>query len=134
MTLTDLCGYLKNWFELGGRSGVFTISDGTIDLDYLREGQYFRITGSIFNDGVYQYPPSDLKDETFDGTIWALAIPPAVLELRDKIDAWENDNAKALTSPYQSESFGGYSYTMKGGDSFSWREAFAADLRRWRKI
>lgn len=132
MTLTDLCQECKNWFEIEKHSGTFSVEGGTIELDFLDEGQYFRIIGSKFNDGVYQYHSECLKDEQFNGAIWALAIPKAFLKLVDKITEFEETNEKILNSPYQSESFGGYSYSKPSG--FSFKDVFKSDLNRWRKI
>lgn len=131
--------HLKNWFVLPGgvRCGTYTVENGSITLPFLLEGQHFRIVGSVFNDGVYQYPPSGLTDETFYGAVWALAVPREVVELAGEIEAWNKKNAAAVTGPYQSESFGGYSYTLKnssGGGSVCWQSAFASRLNQWRKI
>ena len=64
--LTAICAELRNWFVVpnGVHIQAYTISGGSIaPLDFLQEGQYFRIIGSVFNDGVYQYPAADLTDE-----------------------------------------------------------------------
>lgn len=114
--------------------GTFKIEKGNIELPFLFEGQYFRIVGSVFNDGVYQYPVNTLKDETFNGAIWTLAIDPTLLAVVSEIEEWEKENKKAVESPYQSESFGGYSYTLKEGQNVSWKTAFKDRLNRWRKI
>lgn len=131
--------HLKNWFVLPGgvRCGTYTVENGSITLPFLLEGQHFRILGSVFNDGVYQYPPSGLTDETFYGTVWALAVPREVVELAGEIEAWNQKNGAAVTGPYQSESFGGYSYTLKTGSvggGVCWQSAFASRLNQWRKI
>lgn len=113
----------------------------------LQEGQYYRIIGSIFNDGVHKYGDADLTNErTTQCTVWAMAVPPAVVQLANDIAAW---NALYGTvdsvnmSPYTSESFGGYSYSKSGGGSSSgangssggnWRAAFSDRLNKWRKI
>ena len=142
--LTELCQELKNWFVLKKYAGAFKIENGNITADFLAEGQYYRIIGSIFNDGVHQYPSNNLIDEDFNGAVWALAIPAAVVQLSEDIDAWEKEYAgagSAAMSPFQSESFGGYSYS-KGGASTAnggsanggWVTAFASRLNRWRKI
>ena len=71
--LTEICAELRNWFVVpdGVHIGTYTISGGSIaPLDFLQEGQYFRIIGSVFNDGVHQYPASDLTDETFHGAVY----------------------------------------------------------------
>jgi len=140
MTMTDLCAELKNYFCLAKYFDVFTISAGNLLLysELLTEGQYFRIVGSAKNDGVYQYPTSDLKDEVFEGAVWAMAIPPSVIALQADISEWEDKNASIVDSPYQSESFGGYSYSTKSGtgasSAYTWRDHFAARLKPWRKI
>ena len=131
---------IRNWFTVDGgiHSGTFTIKDGGITLPFLADGQYFRICGSVFNDGLHQYNVLDLTDETFTGTIWALAIPKAVIELADEIQKWQEKNGEASVSPYQSESFGGYSYSKatdaETGGAVTWQSAFKQQLSAWRKI
>lgn len=131
---------IRNWFIVDGgiHSGTFTIKDGGITLPFLADGQYFRICGSVFNDGLHQYPATDLVDEEFSGAIWELAIPPAVVDLADEIGAWQEKNGEASASPYQSESFGGYSYSKAtdsvSGGAVTWQSAFKKQLSAWRKI
>ena len=131
---------IRNWFPVKGGiySGTFTIKDGGITLPFLADGQYFRICGSVFNDGLHQYPATDLVDEEFSGAIWELAIPPAVVDLADEIGAWQEKNGEASASPYQSESFGGYSYSKAtdsvSGGAVTWQSAFKKQLSAWRKI
>ena len=131
---------IRNWFPVKGgiRSGTFTIKDGGITLPFLADGQYFRICGSVFNDGLHQYNVLDLIDETFNGTIWALAIPKAVIELADEIGKWQEKNGEAASSPFSSESFGGYSYSKstdaETGGAVTWQSAFKRQLSAWRKI
>lgn len=139
--LTELCRELKNWFEQKKKFGEFTIEGGTIEIVSMQDGQYFRILGSVFNDGVYQYPVSDLTDETFNGEIWFLAIPKEVVDLSREIDNWKEKYQSvdgASMSPFTSESFGGYSYTKStnkdGSSDASWQSAFASRLNAWRKI
>ena len=131
---------IRNWFPVKGGiySGTFTIEDGGITLPFLANGQYFRICGSLFNDGLHQYPADGLVDETFNGTIWALAIPKAVIELADEIGKWQEKNGEAASSPFSSESFGGYSYSKatdaETGGAVTWQSAFKQQLGAWRKI
>ena len=131
---------IRNWFPVKGGiySGTFTIEDGGIALPFLANGQYFRICGSLFNDGLHQYPADGLVDETFNGTIWALAIPKAVIELADEIGKWQEKNGEAASSPFSSESFGGYSYSKatdaETGGAVTWQSAFKKQLSAWRKI
>ena len=130
---------IRNWFPVKGGiySGTFTIKDGGITLPFLADGQYFRICGSVFNDGLHQYNVLDLIDETFTGTIWALAIPKAVIELAAEIEAWETKNGEAASGIYQSESFGGYQYSKQtasdGGQLTVW-SVFRKRLNQWRKL
>ena len=137
MDLTNLCAELRNYFETEKRFGTFTISDGSISpSNFLQDGQYFRIVGSVFNDGVYRYPAHDLVDETFKGAVWAMNVPPAVVELLQKIQEFEAATANAPTA-YTSESFGGYSYTKatdENGLPVGWRSVFKSELNRWRKL
>ena len=143
MTIADLCAEIRNYFEKSKVFGKFRIEDGVLDFSDIQTGQFFRIVGSVFNDGVYVYPASGLVDEEFDGAVWLMAVPPAVLDLLEEINEWLTDPKiiEAMSRPYQSESFGGYSYTKASGGSngvgdgsISWQSHFAARLNRWRKI
>ena len=133
--------HLKNWFVVPGgiRSGIYTIANGEIELPFLQNGQYYRICGSVFNDGLNRYgdPGSILTDETFNGTVWALAVPNAVVRLADDIAEWQNKNGEAVASPFNSESFGGYSYTKATdsttGAQATWETVFRARLNPYRK-
>ena len=131
---------IRNWFPVKGgiHSGTFTIKDGGITLPFLADGQYFRICGSVFNDGLHQYNVLDLIDETFNGTIWALSIPQPIIDLANEIQEWQDKNADALSSPYSSESFGGYSYSKatnsETGGAETWQSHFKQQLSAWRKI
>ena len=138
--LEQVLMHLNNWFLVpcGIHEGTYTIEDGGIALPFLANGQYFRIFGSVFNDGPHQYPASDLKAETFEGTVWALAVPQAVIDLALEIEAWQKKNGEAAYGIYQSESFGGYSYTKitdsVSGGAVTWQSAFRSRLNAWRKL
>lgn len=147
--LTELCQELRNWFDRDHEkwAGNMSIVNGVIYEDgeeiHLLDGQYFRIIGSLLNDGVYQYPERTLNDETFIGSVWSMGIPPAVIDLANEIEQWVRDNANVINSPYASESFGGYSYTLKdsgnsasngSGNPMNWKTFFADRLDRWRKL
>ena len=137
MDLTNLCAELRNYFETEKRFGTFTISGGSISpSDFLQDGQYFRIVGSVFNDGVHRHPAHGLTDETFDGAVWAMAVPPAVIELLQKIQEFEAATANSPTT-YISESFGGYSYTKAtdaNGLPVGWKTVFKNEWHKWRKL
>lgn len=137
MDLTNLCAELRNYFETKKRFGTFTISGGSISpSDFLQDGQYFRIVGSVFNDGVHRHPAHDLTDETFDGAVWAMAVPPAVIDLATEIEEY-NKSDVGKPSPYISENFGGYGYTKATGSNgkvLTWKSVFADALNRYRKL
>ena len=145
--LTQICQYLRNWFELDHLSGRFMVNGGTMTFEDgsalpLLTNQYYRVIGSVFNDGVHVFGTETLTDEpSFYGAIWPMAVPPVVVELANDVQAWVKANSGVLQSPYQSESFGGYSYSLKSGDAsegayggLSWASQFAARLAPWRKI
>ena len=128
---------LNNWFLVpdGVHAGEFTVQGGQLTLPFLQTGQYFRVGGSVFNDGLHQYPVADLTDETFTGSVWALAVPKAVIELAEEIDAWQTKNGDS--GPFTSESFGGYSYskaTNASGMAVGWQDVFKSRLNDWRRI
>ena len=143
LILTEVCEYLNNYFWEKKISGNFTISDGAIDASGLKEGQYFRIVGSTFNDGVHVYPANDLKDEEFNGSVWAMAVPQAVIAIVSDISEWQtkygNVNSEAM-SPFASESFAGYSYSKSGsgnangGSNITWQDVFGGRLNKYRKL
>ena len=138
--LEQVLMHLKNWFLVPGgiHEGTYTIEDGGITLPFLANGQYFRICGSVFNDGLHQYPTGDLKTETFDGAVWAMAVPQAVIDLAVEIEEWQKKNGDASVSPYQSESFGGYQYSKAtdsaSGGAVTWQSAFRSRMNAWRKL
>lgn len=138
--LEQVLRHLNNWFLVEIHEGTFTVENGSITLPFLLPNQYFRIVGSVFNDGLHQYPAVDLTDETFTGSVWALAVPKAVIDLSVEIEAWQEKNGEAVASPYQSESFGGYSYTKASGGKADtsvvtcWQDAFRGRLNNWRKL
>ena len=134
--------HLKNWFVVprGVHEGIYTIENSTLELPFLQNGQYYRICGSVFNDGLHKYGDTadKLQNETFTGTVWALAIPKAVIDLSGKIDEWQLKNGDAVASPYSSESFGGYSYTKATdaatGAAATWESVFRSQLNPYRKM
>lgn len=139
--LEQVLTHIHNWFQVGVYPGTYTIEDGGVTLPFLQDGQYFRIVGSLFNDGLHQYGPAMelLQDETFDGAVWALAVPKSVVELAGEIAAWQEKYGAIIESPYTSESFGGYSYSKASGagdstGSGGWQSAFRARLNPHRKL
>ena len=136
--LTELCAELRNYFVVEIHEGRFTINGGKIaPLDFIQENQYFRIVGSVFNDGVHQNTADlVLTDEIFSGAVWSMAVPPSVVDLAAEIKKY-NESDEAKPSAYQSESFGGYSYskaTDENGAPIGWKKVFASRLNKYRRI
>lgn len=50
-----LCAETHNYHDEDRVIGDYTIENGIISLPFLVDGQFFRIVGSKFNDGVYIY-------------------------------------------------------------------------------
>ena len=146
---------IHNYFIKKPNPGTYTIDNGVISpIPALKEGQRFWLVGSDLNDGVYTYhetgirndddtAAAGLQDETWSGTVCALAVPPAVIALSAEIKSWVATYGEAVNSPYQSESvIGVYSYTLASGgkgangetEPITWQSKFANQLNRWRRI
>lgn len=148
--LTEICANIKNYFLRSDSDIVrrtFDIRSGVVPLDTLLEGQYFRVVGSILNDGVWQNTTEDLANlraETFTGEIWSMSVPRDFEQLCEDISAWraKNESLDSLNmSPFSSESFGGYSYSKgsaggseSGGNGVTWQNQFRARLNTYRRI
>ena len=151
--LRQMCEYIHNYFISETNSGTYTISGGAfVDFPAMKEGQRFLIAGSDLNDGIYTYHSAGIKndddsagaglaDEVFSGAICGLAVPPQFIALSAEINAWVGKYGDVITSPYQSESFGGYSYTRASGSgggggasAAGWEDVFASRMNRWRKV
>lgn len=145
----EICAEIKNYFayEDDRHIGDWVISSGTISpvIDFPTD--YIRIVGSRLNDGVHKVSDlveNPLQDEEFHGAIWIMSPPAAFLALVEEIKAWQDANGKidsALMSPFQSESFGGYSYSKASGSGTSgassiptWKSMYASRLNMYRRI
>lgn len=151
--LEKVCNHVHNYFTSAAVPGMYTISDGALTLDFLKEGQRFHIVGSDLNDGVYTWHqsgikndddngPAELQDETFGGSILPMAVPRDFLQLVEEIAAWVDEYGSKVLSPYQSENvIGVYSYTKAGtgsgnaggSSSPTWESVFASRLNPYRK-
>lgn len=144
--LTEICGYLKNWFDGDIYRGSIKVSEGVISCDgeeiTIDPGQYFYLAKPDYKLGVYEYGVDELKDREFDGAVCFMDIPDDVLDLAKDITDWMAEYSvvgSPALSPYQSESFGGYSYSKSGGSgdsglSGSWVNVFGGRLSRHKKI
>jgi hypothetical protein len=136
--LNEICAELRNYFVSDIHNGTFEIVGGKITpLDFIQENQYFRIVGSVFNDGVYKNTADlELTNEVFCGAVWSMAVPPSVVDLAAEIKKY-NESDEAKPSAYNSESFGGYSYTKatdSNGVPLDWKKVFASRLNKYRRI
>lgn len=126
--LTEICAHLKNYFDYSRFYGDISISGGAvscrgvqIDMD---EGQYFALFRPHYCLGIFRYG-DELEDRTVkNGSVWLMDIPPAIFAAIEWAEKWNELNGgadSAANSPFQSESFGGYSYskgsTYKDADS-----------------
>lgn len=142
--LEQVLDHIHNYFYTGAViTDTFTISGGQIQIDELQNGQYYHITGSVFNDGIHQYPASEgeLTDETFSGTIYPMAVPKTMLNIVNEIEAWVEEYGTVMNSPYQEERVVNvyeYKRATTGryvGDSQSdWQTIFKKRLNAWRKV
>lgn len=139
----QICAEVKNYFvqrDVDIHAGNYTIANGEISpIPFVRVGQYYRIVGSALNDGVYQRGVDDLQliDEEFDGAIWSMKVPKEFVDLCKEISDWETANANALSGPYQSESFAGYSYSKgssASGGAYGWQDQFRSKLNAYRRL
>lgn len=150
--LTEICAYLRNYFDRGQPKyyGRFSVENGELipangeDLG-LQQGQYYRIVGSVFNDGVWKYGTDTLSDENwFTGSVWLMAVPPELESIAEDVSSWLEKNGAVDSenmSPFSSESFSGYSYTkaqgyasVGGGMLNGWQSVYGQRLNRWKKL
>lgn len=146
--LDEILAYLKNYFVIDKLFGDFVIENGCIryangEEVSLKNGQYFRVIGGM-NSGIYQHfddtPIDFVTDEAFNGAIWRLAIPQDLISIADEMAAWREKYERIgepAMSPYQSESYNGYSYTKQTPSNGSVGMLFTIygkTLARYRKI
>lgn len=150
--LQEVLEEINNWFvPKSAKLVTYTIENGMISPSFgADEGDRFLVCMSRRNDGVYTWhangitndddtEAAGLRDETFAGTIRVCSVPPALLALSGEISQWVETYSEQLNSPLQSESFNGYSYTLKSGAAnggsgpLSWRDVFGSKLDRWRR-
>ena len=65
--LERILDHLHNYFVVSGgvHAGEYVINSSALDVDFLQSGQYYRIVGSVFNDGIHKYGDTNehLTDE-----------------------------------------------------------------------
>lgn len=146
MKLTEICADIKNYFcyEKDIHIGDFSIVNGQISPHLDLPTDYIRIVGSRKNDGVHCL--TDTADELIDegefhGSVWIMSPPADFLALAQEISDWRDKNCgidSLAMSPFNSENFGGYSYSKSGGASggegANWQAAYRSRLNIYRRI
>lgn len=125
---------INNFFERTSEYGFYAVSENSVSTvrgDY-KAGQYVRIMESLFNDGVYKIETvgtgsiklaGTLVAEEFCGYIVGLAIPPEMVALSEKVEAYSH-------AGIASESIPNYSVTYLAQDGLS---AYKTELAPYRK-
>lgn len=139
--INEICLEIKNFFtkEEDKHIGDFSIVNGQLapSLD-IEPTRLIRIVGSAYNDGVH-YSNELLNDEEFHGGVWVMSPPPDFLNLCEEIEKWQDKNGAVdsiAMSPFNSESFGGYSYTKatsESNNSTDWKTAYKSRLNIYRR-
>jgi hypothetical protein len=149
--LNEICAEIRNYFTYPNDKhiGDYEIVGGILVPSIDIPTDFIRIVGSHKNDGVHKRGANGtftLNDEAkFHGTVWVMSPPSDFLALVAEIEAWQAKNGgvnSQAMSPFNSESFGGYSYSKSGGSSgsgssssgASWKDAYASRLNIYRRI
>lgn len=143
--LSDICASIRNYFTYDSdkHPGTYKVQGGVLvpSVEFLTD--YYAIFGSRKNNGVHK-TTDVLKDEgEFKGSVWIMSVPDDFLALAEEIKAWQTKygslESEAM-SPFNSESFGGYSYSKGSGGNgtsgvsgASWQDVFSSRLNRWRR-
>lgn len=143
--LTEICQYLHNYFDYERHYGDISIIGQSVFCDGkeidIESGQYFALFRNRIPLGVFQ--KSELTDKSFTGSVWLMDVPKAITDADAWAETWKANNMAAgseANSVYQSESFGGYSYSKgnnskgKVGASIFDNAQFAAMLAPYRKL
>lgn len=147
--LTQICAKIRNYFTQDADKliGDYSVVEGCLVPSVpLQEGQYYRIVGSVFNDGVHAYNDFLVDETKFHGAVWLMRIPKELIEISEEMQAWMDLYGgvdSVVMSPYQSESFGGYTYSKasagrgdggNGGSQMTVWDAFESKLSIYRKL
>lgn len=150
--LQKVCERIHNYFIYQTYYDTYLIEGGVISPSVpLLDGQRFLIDHSAMNDGVYTWHPDGIRDdddkeevtltdESFTGSVCALAVPQGLIRIVHEINANEEEYGDELNSPFQSESMGSYSYSKASGVSGNtngapwWETTYGGQLDRWRRI
>lgn len=148
--INAILNYLNNYFEdydyIYQVDATFTSNDTITGIftDTLLAGEWFKLSGTRLNDGIYLI--SEIDDDTItidttydktisteseveDATFIKVAIPSELVALTATINTYNSNAQDGIAS----ESQGSRSVTYASGGS-SWMDVFASKLSQWRKL
>lgn len=139
ISVPDLMRETRNFFPTAALDASWTLQGGALSPSGgLCPGDWVAVTGSLYNNGVYQLG-NDLSipgavDETWQGRVWLLSPPADFLALAGEIIAWAAQQGAQQTVK---ESFGAYSRelaTDSTGKPITWQAYFAEALKPYRRM
>ena len=145
--ISQICADIRNYFtyDTDKHPGTYKVQGGVLVPSISMPTEYYAVFGSRKNNGVHK-TTDVLNDEgEFDGSVWVMSVPADFLALCDEIASWQAKyggvDSEAM-SPFNSESFGGYSYSKAAGSATSganaaastWQGVYASRLNRWRRV
>ena len=139
ITVPDLMRETRNFFPAAALDAAWTLRSGALSpLRGLRPGDWIAVSGSLYNNGVYQLNADcaipGAVDEHWDGRIWQLSPPADFLALAARISTWA---ARQGETAAVKESFGAYSRelaTDSNGRPITWQAYFAQELLPYRRM
>jgi len=139
VTLPDLMRETRNFFPAAAIDADWTLQGGKLSpVNGLHLGDWVAVTGSIYNNGVFQLGENGslpgAVDESWTGRIWLLAPPAEFLALATEINFWAEQQVQSATVK---ESFGAYSRelaTDSNGAPITWQQFFAHRLQPYRRM
>jgi hypothetical protein len=145
--------HLRNAFEVSVERGDFVISDGRIALyESYSDNEWIAITGSKFNNGIYQLKVVDnqyllgngtddekaASDEYFTGSVWRLLLPRDFITVCGDLLKWFESPAGQPTTVVSESVVGFYTKTNatnRDGAPVGWDKVFATRLSgSWREM
>ena len=146
--LSEVCAEIRNYFtyETDKKRGIFKIENGQIIPNVEFKTDYYAVFGSRKNNGVHKVTDTLADEGEFRGSVWIMSIPADFLALVAEIEDWQKKYGgvdSEAQSPFNSESFGGYSYSKSAGATLrsdgtmttatGWQSTYAARLNKYRR-
>ena len=139
ISVPDLMRETRNFFPSAALDASWTLQGGMLTPSGgLCPGDWVAVTGSLYNNGVYQLADGvsipGAVDESWTGRVWLLSPPADFLALAGEIIAWA---AQQGSQQAVKESFGAYSRelaTNTAGKPITWQAYFAEALKPYRRM